>query len=126
MNLTEVLNSINYDKTDIFRDLPDVTDKEYVPFVVNKCLSYFPHTILQANTMNMRHGMDRRMQYHYLQNSIRKRRRFSKWNKVVKSDDLEIVMHHYGYSAQRAEEALLILTDDHLKYLKKLHKGESP
>lgn len=126
MNLTEILNSINYDKTDIFRDLPDVTDKEYVPFVINKCLSYFPDTILQANAMNMRHGMDRRMQYHYLQNSIRKRKRFSKWNKIAKSDDLEIVKRHYGYSAQRAEEALSILSEEQLENLKKLHKGESP
>lgn len=125
MNLSEILNSINYDKTDLFRDLPEVSEKEYVPFVVNKCLSYFPDTILQANAMNMRHGMDRRMQYHYLQNSIRKRKRFSKWNKTSKSDDLELVKNHYGYSSQRAEEVLSLLTNEQMKYIKELHKGES-
>ena len=62
MNLSEVLNSVNYNKEDIFQDLPDVTEKEYVPFVVNKCLSYFPDTIIQANNMNMHHGIDPKMQ----------------------------------------------------------------
>ena len=125
MNLSEVLNSINYSKEDIFGSLPQVTDKEYAPFVVNKCLSYFPDTILQANNMNLRSGIDSRMQYHYLQNSIRKRKRFSKWNKNNVSDDLEVVKRHYGYSNQRAEEALTLLTFDQLEYLKKLNMGES-
>lgn len=125
MNLSEVLNSINYNKEDIFQDLPDVTDKEYVPFVVNKCLSYFPDTIIQANTMNMHHGIDPRMQYHYLQNSIRKRKRFSKWNKSTTPESLELVKKHYGYSNQKAEEALRILTDSQLEHLENLHKGES-
>jgi len=125
MNLSEVLNSINYNKEDIFQDLPDVTDKEYVPFVVNKCLSYFPDTILQANDMNMRHDIDNRMQYHYLQNSIRKRKRFSKWNKSSTPERLDLVKKHYGYSNQKAEEALMILSDNQLEYIKSLHIGES-
>tara|TARA_R100001443_G_scaffold6466_1_gene15285 strand:- start:664 stop:1041 length:378 start_codon:yes stop_codon:yes gene_type:complete len=125
VNLSEVLNSINYNKEDIFQDLPDVTDKEYVPFVVNKCLSYFPDTILQANNMNMHHGIDPRMQYHYLQNSIRKRKRFSKWNKVATPENIELIKRHYGYSNQKAEEALRILSDNQLEYIKNLHNGES-
>jgi hypothetical protein len=125
VNLSEVLNSVNYNKEDIFQDLPEVTDREYVPFVVNKCLSYFPDTIMQANNMNMHHGIDPRMQYHYLQNSIRKRKRFSKWNKATTPENLEIVKRHYGYSNQKAEEALRILTHKQLEHLIDLHKGES-
>jgi hypothetical protein len=125
VNLSEVLNSINYNKEDIFQDLPNVTDKEYVPFVVNKCLSYFPDTILQANNMNMHHGIDPRMQYHYLQNSIRKRKRFSKWNKARTPESLELIKRHYGYSNQKAEDALRILSDNQLEEIKNLHKGES-
>ncbi len=125
MNLSEVLNSINYNKEDIFQDLPNVTDKEYVPFVVNKCLSYFPDTILQANNMNMHHGIDPRMQYHYLQNSIRKRKRFSKWNKARTPEKLELIKRHYSYSNQKAEDALRILSDNQLEEIKNLHKGES-
>ena len=125
MNLSEVLNSINYNKEDIFLNLPEVTQKEYVPFVVNKCLSYFPDTILQVNNMNMYPAIDRRMQFHYLQNSIRKRKRFSKWNKNEQSDKLDVVKRHYGYSNQKAEEALRIMTDEQVEHLITLHKGES-
>ncbi len=125
MNLSEVLNSINYNKEDLFENLPEVTQREYVPFVVNKCLSYFPDTILQANNMNMHSGIDPRMQYHYLKNSIRKRKRFSKWNKNKESDQLEAVKKNYGYSNQKAEEALRLLTDKQVEYLITLHKGES-
>ncbi len=125
MNLSEVLNSINYNKEDIFLNLPEVTQKEYVPFVVNKCLSYFPDTILQVNNMNMYPAIDPRMQFHYLQNSIRKRKRFSKWNKNEQSDKLDVVKRHYGYSNQKAEEALRIMTDEQVEHLITLHKGES-
>ena len=125
MNLSEVLNSINYNKEDIFENLPEVTQSEYVPYVVNKCLSYFPDTILQSNAMNMHSGIDPRMQYHYMKNSIRKRKRFSKWNKSETSERLNAVKKHYGYSNQKAEDALRILSDNQLEHLIHLHKGES-
>ena len=73
----------------------------------------------------MHHGIDPKMQYHYLKNSIRKRKRFSKWNKTTTPEDLELVKKHYGYSNQKAEEALRILTHKQLEDLKTLHKGES-
>lgn len=125
MNLSEVLNSINHNKEDIFESLPEVTQKEYVSFVVNKSLSYFPDTLIQANNMNMRPGADPRMQYHYLKNSIRKKKRFSKWVKKVDSDALEIVKKHYNYSDQKAEEALRILTEDQIQYLLHLYNQDS-
>lgn len=121
MNLSEVLNSINYNKEDIFDSLPEVTHKEYVPFVVNKSLSYFPDTILQSNAMNMRPGLDPRMQYHYLKNSIRKKKRFSKWVKGVDSKAIEAIKKHYNYSNQRAEEVLGLLTEEQIEYLMHLY-----
>lgn len=125
MNLTEVLNSINYNKEDLFKDLPDVTGKEYVPFVINKALSYFPDTILQANEMNVRPHAHARMQYHYLQNSIRKRKRFSKWHKNSPQEALEAVKKEYGYSTPKAEDALRILSEMQIEHLIKIHKGGS-
>jgi len=110
MNLSEVLNAINYNKEDIFSSLPDVTNKEYVPFVINKSLSYFPDTILQANNMNIRPHVDERMQFHYLMNSIRKKKRFSRWQKSNTSREVEAIMSYFGYNIQRAEEVLSILT----------------
>ena len=110
MNLSEVLNAINYNKENIFSSLPDVTNKEYVPFVINKSLSYFPDTILQANNMNIRPHVDERMQFHYLMNSIRKKKRFSRWQKSNTSREVEAIMSYFGYNIQRAEEVLSILT----------------
>jgi len=125
VNLGEVLNSINYNKEDLFQDLPDVTTKEYVAFIVNKSFSYFPDTILQANEMNLRPHADPRMQYHYLQNSIRKRKRFSKWAKKNDSSALDAVKRYYGYSPQKAEEALSILNEQQIEYLITIYKGGS-
>lgn len=121
MNLPEVLNSINYNKEDIFESLPDVTQKEYAAFIVNKSLSYFPDTLLQANNMNMRPGLDPRMQYHYLKNSIRKKKRFSKWVKRVDSKAIEAIKKHYNYSNQKAEEVLGLLSEEQIEYLMNLH-----
>lgn len=125
MNLTEILNSINYNKEDLFRDLPDVTQREFVPFVVNRCLSYFPDTILQANEMNSRPHAHARMQYHYLQNSIRKRKRFSKWQKSTPQEAIEAIKKEYGYSTPKAEETLRILSETQVEHLIKIHKGGS-
>lgn len=125
MNLPEVMNSINDNKEDLFRDLPDVTNREYVPYVVNRCLSYFPDTILQVNEMNMHPLAPARMQYHYLQHSIRKRKRFSKWMKPDESEGLNAIKKEYGYSSSKAEETLRILPETHIEYLINLHKGGS-
>lgn len=125
MNLNEVLNSINYNKEDIFDGLPNVTQKEYVPFVVNKCLSYFPDTILQANAMNMRHHLDNRMQYHYFIGSVRKKKRFSKWNKNEKNKKIEVIKTHFGYSNQKAEEALLVLGDRQIEKILNLYNNKT-
>ena len=115
MNLSEVLNSINYSKEDIFGSLPQVTDKEYAPFVVNKCLSYFPDTILQANNMNISHHIDNRMQYHYLMFGLRKRKRFSKWSKSKQEQDIEAIKSVFGYSNAKAEECIKILNEKEIE-----------
>ena len=121
MNLSEVLNSINYNKDDVFDGLPAVTNKEYVPFIVNKAFSYFPDTLLQANNMNMRPGLDPRMQYHYLKSSIRKKKRFSKWNRKTDSPAIEAIKKHYNYSNSKAEEIIDLLTEDQIESIIKLH-----
>ena len=82
MNLSKVLESINYTKEDVL----DPNGKDYVPFVVNKSLSYFMDTVAYANEMNKYPFRDKRMQYDYLKGSIRKRKRFSGWVKKDKSD----------------------------------------
>jgi len=116
MKLGDVLNSINHTKEDIMRD--DIDEKKYVPFIVNRGLSFFPDTLMQANNMNMFHGTDKRMQYDYLRNSIRKRKRFSKWMKNKNPNDLEVIKDYFGYSNKKAKDALDVLTDEQVSSIK--------
>jgi len=117
MNLSDWLNSINYTKQDLIVDNP-LMEKEYVPFIVNRSLSYFPDTILHCNEMNMKHFLPKKMQYDYLRTVIRKRKRFSKWDKKTSPSDLEIVKQFYGYSNKKALEVLPLLSKEQIATIK--------
>jgi len=113
----DFLNAINFTKQDLIVD--DITEKAYVPFVVNRSLSYFQDTVLLANEMNINHIIDHKAQNLFYINTIRKRKRFSKWAKADEPADLEIVKKYYGYSNDRAREALSILSKEEISELKK-------
>tara|TARA_B100001059_G_scaffold205541_1_gene215663 strand:+ start:2738 stop:3127 length:390 start_codon:yes stop_codon:yes gene_type:complete len=112
MKLSDYLNSINYTKSDLFDTEDHTVEKEYVPFVVNRCLSYFPDTILYVNQMNQYCSLDKNMQFDYLRLSIRKRKRFSKWLKRESVEDLDLIKEYFSYSDVKAREALNILTPE--------------
>lgn len=117
MNLSDFLTSINSSKENLVEKEP-LCEKEYIPFVVNKCLSYFPDTIFYANQINVRPGLDKKMQYDYLRLSVSKRKRFSKWFKEEKNDNIKLIQEYYGYSYRRAKEVLECLTDDNIRTIK--------
>ena len=122
MNPFEYLNSINYTKKDIMVD--DIAEKEYNSFMVNRSLSYFPDTVFAANEMNTHHQLDSRLQFDFLINIIRKRKRFSKWDKKKIEGDVEVIKEYYGYSDSKAHEVLSLLTPDQLIILQnKVNKG---
>ena len=121
MNLSDWLNSINFTKQNLMED--PLLEKEYVPFVINRSLSYFPDTLFHANEMNIKHYLSRKMQYDFLRLTIRKRRRFSKWNKKDNSADLELVKEYYGYSTKKALEVLPMLSKDQIAYIKTITGG---
>lgn len=108
MNLGKVLESINYTKEDVL----DPQGKDYVPFIVNKSLSYFMDTVAYANEMNKHPFLDKRMQYDYLKGSIRKRKRFSGWVKKDKSDVIDAIIKYYNVSYRKATEYERLLTED--------------
>jgi hypothetical protein len=121
MKLTDYLNSINYEKNDLFAEDPEMAEKEYAPFVVNRCLSYFTDTILLSNQMNMHPDLSKRMQYDYLKESIRKRKRFSKWIKNEISDDLKLVVEHFNCSVPKARDIMPLLSDEFMSSLRDLN-----
>lgn len=115
----DYVNAINAGK-DIIRDSEsrEAAEKGYNPYIANRALSYFPDTIMFANEMNVNHWSDGMLQYDYLINTVRKRKRFSKWFKPD-SEDLEIVMEYYKVGPDVAKQYLRVLTADHLADLKK-------
>ena len=122
MNHFDYLNSINLTKQDIMVD--DICEKAYNSFMVNRGLSYFADTVVIANEMNKHHQIDNKLQYHFLINMVRKRKRFSKWAKANKESDIDAVKEYYGYSNEKARQALTLLSPDQITIIKnKVSKG---
>jgi len=86
--------------------------------MVNRGLSYFPDTVIYANEMNKFHHLDSRLQYTFLINIIRKRNRFSKWNKSDESEDINAIKEYYGYSNEKARDVLPLLSNESLKIIR--------
>lgn len=121
MNPFDFVNSINYIKKDI---MTEENEKDYNSFLTNRQLSYFSDTVLASNEMNINSHLDNKLQYHFLINIIRKKKRFSKWDKNISTENLECVKEYYGYSNEKAKTALMILSPEELIIIKnKVSKG---
>ena len=122
MSPFDFLNEINYGKKNIMID--DITEKQYNSFMVNRGLSYFKDTVVIANEMNINHHLDNRLQFDFLINIIRRKRRFSKWNKPQIVDDLDVIKEYYGYSNKQAKAVHNLLSSEQIGELrKKVYKG---
>ena len=110
--------AINESKDQLMDSPDEMWEKKYAPFIVNKAVYPFPDTVLLVNEMNQCHYLDNRLQFDFLLNSIRPRNRYAPWLKVSKINTLELVKEYFGYSDQKAKDALKILSDDDLKYIK--------
>lgn len=121
-NPFDYITSISQTKKDMMED--EQGEKDYSAWMVNRGLSYFPDTILYANEMNQMAHLGNKLQYTYLINTIRPRKRFSKWVKKKEDSDLDAVMRCYGYNIDKAKSALSILSPDQVKKIKeKLDEG---
>ena len=122
MNPFDYLNSINNTKKNIMVD--DIAEKDYNAFMVNRGLSYFSDTILMANEMNINHHLESRLQFDFLINIIKKKRRFSKWLKATEIENLSIIKEYYGYSDEKAKSVLSLFGNDQINELKqRIYKG---
>jgi hypothetical protein len=115
--LKDWLNSINFSKKNLLEEDQSLI-KEYVPFVINKCLSGEIDTIMYVNEMNINHHLDKDIQYSFYLNSLRKRKRYSPWIYKDKIKDLDCVKSYYGYSNEKAKQALRVLTKEQLNFIK--------
>jgi hypothetical protein len=120
MKLSEYLNAINYTKESLLDTEDESVEKEYTPFVVNRCLSYFIDTVLYVNEMNRLPHTDKKMQFDYLLASIRKNKRYSKWLRRESEENLDLVKQFYGYSDPKAREILDIITEEDIIWMKRM------
>ena len=122
--LKEYLNAINFSKKNVMDSEDTMWVKKYPAFIVNKVLSGFSDTIMLVNEMNRNHFIDKDMQFQFLLNSIRSKKRFTPFLRASKIKDIECVKEYYGYSNEKAKTALDILTKEQLKLIKEsLYKG---
>ena len=123
--LKDYLNSINLNKNDLMGEDSDPAWKsKYPAYIINKCMSHHMDTVMYANEMNQYSFLDSKMQYDFYIHIVRPKRRFSPWGKKKKIDDLDLVKRYYGYSTDKAIQALRILSPNQIDYIKdKLNKG---
>jgi hypothetical protein len=112
----DFVGSITDSKKDLIVD--DETEKQYNAFIVNRQLSYFQDTVLFANEMNLKGDCDKKLQFDFLRLGINKRKRFSKWTKVEKDDDIDLLVRVYGYSKDKARTDLKLLKPDELEKIR--------
>ena len=117
MELKDWLNSINFNKNNLIEEDPS-TIKDYPPYIINRCLSGHLDCIMFANEMNKYSFLDKDMQYNFYLNTLRKKKRFSPWLRKDIVTDLQSVKQYYGYSNEKASQALKILSKQQLEYIK--------
>jgi hypothetical protein len=117
MSPFDFVNQILQGKKQLIVD--ELTEKEYVPFIVNRSLSYHKDCVLFANEMNRRHFIDKKMQNDFLLNTVRSQKRpFAKWVKSEKSEDLECIKQVFQFSDSKAKEAARLLSKEQIQQLK--------
>jgi len=123
LNPFSFVNEINYSKNNIMVDQngdhSDLLEQMYDPYLTNRSLSYFNDTVLYANEMNKNHHIDSALQNSFLLNSVRKRKRFSKWMKPNELEDLDVVKEYYDCSNEKARQVLTLLTHNQIIELKR-------
>ena len=122
--LKEYINAVNYSKEKLMDTEDEMWEKKYPAYIVNKCIAPFQDTIFLVNEMNRNHHLDNKLQFDFLLNSLRKRKRYTPWLNTKKQKYIEYVKEYYDYSNEKAKSALSILNDEQIKtIMDSLNKG---
>ena len=122
--LKDYINAINYTKEPLLDTEDEEWTKKYPPYIVNKCIAPFPDSVMLVNEINQLHHLDKKLQFDFLINSLRSRKRYAPWMKAKKLKSLEYVKEFYGYNNEKAKAALDILNDEQISAIKeRLNKG---
>jgi len=123
MELKDWLNSINHSKKNLIDEDPDI-EKKYPAYIINRCMSGHLDAIMYANEMNLYHNLSSKLQYDFLLNILRSKKRFSPWVKKEELKNLDYVKRYYGYSDEKAKQVLPLLSKEQLTFIQeKLERG---
>lgn len=113
-HLFDVINDLTQGKK---RLIDQVGWKEYNPFMINRALSQYPDTVHDANEMNKYHELPKEIQHDFFFHRVSKGKRYSSWAKAgsLNNESIDLIKAYYGYSTQKAMDALEILTDEQLE-----------
>ena len=115
--LKDWLKTINQTKKNLIDEDPSL-EKEYSPYIINRCLSGHLDCVMFVNEMNMYHFLPKKIQYDFLLNSLRTKKRYAPWLRKDEIKDLDYVKRYYGYSNEKAKQALRILTKDQINFIR--------
>ena len=122
--LKDYLKAVNQTKEHLMDGDDEEWERKYPPFIVNKCVGAFPDTVMLVNEINQLPNVDKKLQFDFLINSLRPRKRFTPWLKATKLENLEYVKEFYGYNNEKAKVALDLLNDEQISAIKqKMRKG---
>jgi len=117
MNPFDFINSISFKKNNLMTD--ELSEKDYPAFIINRGLSLYADTVLYSNEINMRPNIDNKLAYEYYLNIVRPRKRFSKWHKKIKDEDIETIKHYYKCSESKAIDYSQILKQNQIDELRR-------
>ena len=117
MELKEWLNSINNTKQNLIDEDPSL-EKEYSPYIINRCFSGHIDSVMFANELNKHPNLAKKLQYDFFLNSLRKKKRFSPWLRKDQIKNLDLIKQYYGYSNEKAKQVLNILTKEQLSFIR--------
>ena len=111
----DFVDAISYSKKNLIVD--DWSERQYNPYVINKSLSFGSDTVIQANEMNSRPHIEKHLQFSFLINTVRARKRYNKWIKADKVENLELVKKYFNYNTEKAVQALKLLSPEQLQII---------
>ena len=115
--ITSPSNRLNTNKNNLIDEDPDI-EKQYPSYIINRCLSGQIDSVMFANEMNKHPNLEKKLQYDFFLNSLRKRKRYSPWLRKEQIENLELVKQYYGYSNEKAKQVLNILTREQLSFIR--------
>ena len=106
-------------------DQEGTDEKAYVPFLINRALSYNINTLFYADELNYYHRIPPRTQAKYLNSSIKRSpRKYVSWAKPDKTDDVLLVSEYYEMSLPKARQALSVMSDKDIQSIRdQMKKG---